>query len=231
MPTSAWCDECKNWVWVRADGCCAPAGHPAAVLRGHYEAEMPAGATLDQADQFGVGELPAEVDTFNWGAFIMLPLWSLVHGAWQLVLMWIGVLIAPLIGSFALGLIAGALRLEWGGWLVIAPALLGEAAVLAARLYAALNAGRLTWQNDAGRIAAGKRRPRSSVAKYRADQRTWVKVAIVVAVVVTPASSYATYVQWDTGFGMGLTGAALTGGAFLVEMLIGYIVYRMRREA
>ena len=231
MPTSAWCDECKTWVWVGPDGCCATAGHPAAVLRGHYEAEMPDGAVIELPDQFGVGELPSAVDAFNWGAFIMLPLWSLVHGTWQLVLMWVGVLVTPLIASFALGLIVGALRLSWGGWAMVATALLGEAIVLAARLYAALNGGRLTWENDARRIAAGKRRPRSSVSKYLVGQRTWVKVAIAVAVVSTPISSYATYVQWDTGFGMGLTGAALSGGAFLVEILIGYIVYRMRKEA
>lgn len=231
MPTSAWCDECKSWVWVGPDGGCASGGHPASALRGHYEAELPSGVQPDMSDQFGVGDVPAEVNSFNWGAFIVVPLWALVHGAWQVVLMWIGVLAVPFMVSFALGVIVVALGGRLEGPVLIVATLLGEAVIFAMRLYAAMNGGRIAWENDRKRLATGRRKPRSSVAKYLADQRTWMLAGFIIAGVFTPISSYTTYLQWRDQFGMGLVGAALTGGVFLVEIALGYIVYRMRKEA
>lgn len=42
MPKAGWCAECRDYVWVGADGGCSH-GHGRPSLRGLYEAATPAG--------------------------------------------------------------------------------------------------------------------------------------------------------------------------------------------
>ncbi|MHB1342654.1 MAG: hypothetical protein ACYC77_03680 [Coriobacteriia bacterium] len=235
MAKAAWCAECGDWAYVRSDGCCV-AGHPASSLRGHYETpDVPGpavGAPTVDLPQFGVGDMPAEVARFNWGAFCLTGIWGIAHGAWPLVGLWVAALVVPFALSFSVGVAVGALGMQFTLSMVIGLAVLGEAFVLAVRLWAALNADRLAWTNDARRFAAGQRTsPRSSVPKYIADQRTWGRAGLFILAVITPFMTVNTYLAMDAQWNAGPLGVALSGGLIALEVFIGYMVQRTRKEA
>jgi len=108
-------------------------------------------------------EYPAGLPRFNWGAFLMPPIWGVAHGQWA------GVFFLP-----AWAFVDNVLRGEsaFGGWTTI----LGWGMVvvtLGLQVGFALNADRVAWR---------KRRVDLTLEVYLRRQRYWALASAVMAV-------------------------------------------------
>lgn len=106
-------------------------------------------------------ELPAELRRFNWGAFLIAPIWGVANGQWP------GVFFLP-VWAFVDNVLRGPQRfgvwqaaLGWGMALV----------TLALQAGYALMADRLNWARSRGAL---------DVAPYLRRQRIWAIVGVLV---------------------------------------------------
>lgn len=119
---------------------------------------------------FGAGEMPPELNQFNWGALLLPMLWSVVYGVWPIFMLWMLGFIAPYVLVSLIGL---------GGQDAVASAAVGITVVaqLVATiisLYIGMNATRLLWRKEQMRLQlVPNASPRFSVAKFMARQRLW----------------------------------------------------------
>ncbi len=97
---------------------------------------------------------PEGLPRFNWGAFLMPPIWGVAHGQWA------GVFFLP-----AWAFVDNVLRAEraFGVWSVVLGVLM-VLATLGLQLAFARNADRVAWRRAAGRI---------DLATYLRNQRRW----------------------------------------------------------
>ena len=194
MARTGWCRECGEWVWLDEGGAC-PNGHGSECVEAVHEGPVAEGE--DSApDAFGVGDMPASLDRFNWGAFFLMPLWGIVYGSsavlgWWLVGMTVTLLIASLIGeTSSASAIAGASSAS-------------SVVEVGIRLWAGMNANRWLWKRDRMRMEAlPGLRPRFSVTRFSARQMNW----LIAGAIVTAFSI--------VGLGM----LALSGDAVAVDM-------------
>lgn len=177
MPQAGWCRECGEWVWVDEQGGCQH-GHGPECVDGIHEQADPSSPDELEARAFGSGEMPDELNRFNWGAFLLPVVWGVVYGSWQIVGVWALALMAPLLLA---SLVGGASSLLSN---VILLSVASEIAAGVARLWAGANANRMLWRRDAMRLQVlTSARPRFTVERYKARQRLWtIWGAVIVGV-------------------------------------------------
>ena len=174
MPRAGWCRECGEWVWVDEAGGCQN-GHGPECIGGVYEAEEKLPGIEPAEPGFGAGELPHDLNRFNWGAFFMPLFWSVGFGAWSVLWLWMimatsPIVIVAIVGSFGEDVLAQNLLLVT----VIAEVVAG-----AIRLWIGANANRLLWTRERLRLEFVEgARPRFSAVKFAARQRTWASVGV-----------------------------------------------------
>lgn len=168
MPRAGWCRECDEWVWVDGEDRCQH-GHGAECVDGVHEQPDP--ATLQRP--FGVGELPRELARFNWGAFLLPPLWGFVYGAWPIILAWLAAIGIPLVI---------ATIVADGGKSALAQASVGlavisEITMALLRLWAGMNANALAWKREVRRLELTPGAPpRTTVETFGSRQVIWVVI-------------------------------------------------------
>lgn len=138
---AGFCSECGKDVWLKDGGGC---------VRGHDP------QSVEVARQV---PLPAELDTFNWGAFFFPVLWPLFKGpaGWAGLFFLIGV-VESMLGE--------VLPVRW--WPLIAAVLAADFAVL---LWYGRNANRLLWVKTPWKV--------DQAALLKA-QRTWGIVGLSI---------------------------------------------------
>lgn len=141
------CIVCNAMVERRADGSC-PRGHAPAAISGNIE--------------LGGGEPLPHLPGFNWGAFLVPPIWGIAHG------MWAGVFFLPL-WAFVDSAIRGAAGRAW--WLQVL-AWLTLAGTLAFQFEFARTANRLVWRRAC---------ERTTLERYLRTERLWA-IGGVIAV-------------------------------------------------
>ncbi len=207
MPRTGWCRECEKWVWVDEQGACTN-GHPAESVEAVHEAvPQPVGPVL------GEGEMPRELERFNWGAFWLPQIWGIVHGAWPLVGMW-------LLGASASLFAASAVPTEGTGVLralVLATTVTSFIEALV-RLWAGTKANRLVWNRQARLIGMpGSAVPRTPVSRYKQGQRRWAAAGAILVVGTTVALMPEVQKTWSE-YGAGTAGVAL-GATWIVAQV------------
>jgi len=197
MPRSGWCRECGEWVWVDDEGGCQH-GHSAEAVSRIHDAdpqspptlgdgptgdvaardEAPAAPPADDAiplslGAFGVGDFPARLERFNWGAFLLPALWGVVYGVWPIVGLWFAAAFAPLFLSIVFGV-------SQAGGAIVIPSLIAitvvsDAFLAVARLWTGGSANRLYWNREAVRLRVKPgARPKFTLHTYPIRQRLWV---------------------------------------------------------
>ena len=228
MPRAGWCRECREWVWVDAEGAC-PHGHDADAVSHHYEAHPRVAA--ESADGLGRGQMPPEVNRFNWGAFLVPVLWGAGYRVWHLVAIWAFALLVPITLSAIV-----AVGVAGGSGVASASAVIGvtvasDVVVAYIRLWAGANANRLLWERESKRLEADPAaRPRMGVALFLRRQRAWVVWGAIGAVLALAISYPAAVEAWKP---YGLQSAALAEPvAFLAgQILLGlWLARQMRLE-
>lgn len=232
MPRAGWCRECGEWVWTDESGSCQN-GHDAECVERVYEAE-PLPAEMPAEQPFGVGEMPAELDRFNWGAFCMFGVWGIVYGVPQLVLLWASTLLFPL-ALVALASAGGATEGErLSVTAVIISSVLADAFVAFARIWAGANANRLSWARERTRlerlrVANPDVAPRFSVERFRARQRGWAVWGGVILVVGFVATGPALYDSLKI-YGLQIAGLVETYTFVIASVALAFWLARQPRE-
>lgn len=133
--------------------------------------EPPVVAPIDLADLgFGAGEMPHEINQFNWGALLLPLLWSVAYGVWPVFMLWMLGFVTPYVLISLVGL---------AGQAAVASAAVGITVVAqliatAISLYIGMNASRMLWQKESLRLQLiPGASPRFSVAKFIERQRWW----------------------------------------------------------
>lgn len=197
MPRAGWCSECGEWVWVDADGACQR-GHAAdSVSRVHdADPQTPVPADTDflpdrtprrediplSLGAFGVGEFPASLQRFNWGAFLLPAVWGVVYAVWRIVGLWFLAAFAPLFLSIVFGVTQtnGALAIPS----LIAITVVSDAFLAFVRLWTGGNANRMLWEHEAVRLRIKpEARPKFTNQSYVGRQRRWTLWGIAGLVV------------------------------------------------
>lgn len=193
MPRAGWCRECGDWVWVDEEGACVN-GHPAESVSSLYEAEpSPEDAPGEDADDgsaasdsgapvagshgFGVGDMPAALKRFNWGALLLPSIWGIVYGVWPVVSLWLLSLIAPyaIIALVAIGGQEAVLSAATG--ITVVSQIVGAAI----SLYIGANATAMLWRKEQIRLELLPGAvPRFSIDQYLARQKKWIIAGVVV---------------------------------------------------
>lgn len=243
MPRAGWCRECGEWVWVDGEGACQH-GHSPECVSALYDAqpsgdesetgvEIPAGSPAPRRPDsagpapvpgrmVGVGEMPAEVYRFNWGAFLMPGVWGVFYGIWQMIALWLASILAP----FAVVSLGGGDATALPS--LISASVISEAVVGVARLWAGMNANRLYWQREQLRLSViPDATPKFEIGKFLRRQRGW---GIWGAIILAPTIAInvpASYTQWQK-YQMGTTGVMLPLLWLFAEACLGaWLGYRM----
>lgn len=140
--------------------------------------EPPVAAPIDpEVLGFGAGDMPAELNQFNWGALLLPLIWSVAYGVWPVFMLWMAGFITPYILVSLIGL---------GGQAAVASAAVGITVVAqfigtAISLYVGMNATRMLWRKEQIRLElVPGASPRFSVAKFMARQQLWRTFGIAV---------------------------------------------------
>ncbi len=227
MPQTGWCRECGEWVWVDESGAC-PNGHgPDCVEQMHPPDDNPIPEPVSLERPFGVGQMPAELHRFNWGAFFLPQFWGLAYSSWPVMLVWLGVLVSQLLIATVFD--TGSTLASTTA--VISASVISEMLGGAARLWAGLNATALVWKREAFRLEmVPGMAPRFSVERFESRQRVWAIVGAVLIGVLAVASVPVTAVVW-ADYGLTLVGPAMSLVWLGAEILLGFwLNARMRAE-
>lgn len=196
MPRAGWCRECGKWVWVDDVGACQH-GHLAEAVSRVHDADpqdpppsglepapdapfasapepAPAGDAIPlSVGAFGVGEFPASLQRFNWGAFLLPALWGVVYSVWRIVGLWFLAAFAPLFLSIVFGVTQanGALAMPS----LIGITVVSDAFLAFVRVWTGGSANRLFWDREAVRLRTKPdARPKFTNQTYSVRQRVWM---------------------------------------------------------
>lgn len=179
MGRTGWCRECQVWTQVDENGSCAR-GHGADSVDAVHDEASASKQKSSAVGGFGVGEMPRELERFNWGAFFLTPLWGIVYGS-AAVLGWflVGLLFTLFLASFLDPTSALAT--------ITIAATIAAVVEIVIRLWVGVNANRWLWARERARLdaAAGARAPRYDVATYQGKQLKWFVVGAVLVVLST----------------------------------------------
>lgn len=176
---------------------------------------------------FGVGEMPAEIYRFNWGAFFLPQFWGLVYGSLPILLVWLGALLSPVI--------LASLFSTGDDWVpasvLVGVSVVSEIIAGSARLWAGVNATRLLWKRDATRLElVPGLRPRFSVERFVSRQRVWGVAGAALMGIFTAVGIPLTASLWAE-YGLTFVGPLMTVVWFGAEVLLGiWLDVRMRAE-
>lgn len=125
---------------------------------------------LSAEPRIGEGVIPERLNRLNVGAFLLAPLWALMHGIWPWFFAFLGVVGFNVVGWFAVsGLLGGSLvaRILWQ--------VVGQGLGLALSGTFAFRANRLVWEEEHRRIYS-QPSPQAPdlVTKFERDQRNWL---------------------------------------------------------
>lgn len=228
MPNAGWCRECGEWVWVDEDGGCQH-GHGPECVADVYDA-TPA------AHERGVGEgdMPAEFNTFNWGAFLLPFFWGLAYGVWPVVTLWLVALMTPIV----LAIFAGS-----GGESSLEASLVGITVISeivsgVIRLYIGSSANRLFWTREQLRLQVVEDSlPRVSMNRFLGRQRIWIIVGWVFMAASIAGVAVIALLGGESGtalrdqLGVTQIDAGLSIVWLLAEVLLGvWLAWKMRQD-
>ena len=207
MPRAGWCSECGDWVWVDETDTCQN-GHPAESVTRIHDAQpqtpepaesepLPDGKPLPETiplslGAFGVGEIPASLQRFNWGAFLLPALWGVVYNVWAIVGMWFLAAFSPLFLAIVFGVTQtnGAISTPS----LIAITVVSDALISFVRVWAGGSANRLFWDREAIRLRTKpSARPKFTTQTYPLRQRPWAvwgTVGLLGGIAFTAVSNY-----------------------------------------
>jgi hypothetical protein len=212
MPRAGWCHECGEWVWLDPEGAC-PDGHGPECIVHEYDAEPTPDSDAppfpikleheheaeESTDTHGVGEgpMPASMIRFNWGAFMVPAVWSMVYGVWPVLLAWItGALMLPLVLAIVAGMAnptSDAKAIVPVAW-ILRITVFTEAAAAFVRLWAGVRANELYWARETRRLSANPVAvAKVGTEKFLKRQRAWAiwgAVGLVVAALLTGPMNY-----------------------------------------
>jgi len=179
MPLAGWCRECGEWVWVDDEGACQN-GHGPECVGGVYDA-TPQELGEPQVDVlgFGSGEMPAELNRFNWGALLLPSVWGITFGVWPIVSLWLLSFMTPFVLVSLVGI---------GGEGAVDSAAVGITVVsqiigAAISLYIGSTATAMLWRKERMRLELIEgSTPRFSVQRFVARQRLWKAFGIGLTV-------------------------------------------------
>lgn len=152
---------------------------------------------------FGVGEMPAEVARFNWGAFALPLFWAIAYGAWPITGLWLLSLAAPLFLSAVLGIDPTHGPVQ---------ALLGVSAVSEifngiVRLWAGANGNAVAWKREQLRLKLVETaEPRFAISRFLSRQRIWRIAGLVILMAALVGTVYLNAAAWST-YGLTVYGA------------------------
>lgn len=225
MPRAGWCRECGEWVWVDEGDACQH-GHGSECVENIHEQEAPAEVIPAYV---GVGEMPLELNRFNWGAFCLPLFWGAVYGSWPVMAAWMLALASPLVVSSLFGQTGASAQAASA---VIAATVVSEVVAGAARIWAGVNANRLVWRRETRRLdfVQGSK-PRFTVARFSSRQRIWALWGLVIVGVGTVASAPFTEPTWRE-YGLSYVGASMPVMWLAAEIVLGrWLDVRMRADA
>lgn len=226
MPRAGWCRECGAWVWVTGNGGC-PQGHAPDSVSHHYDSEPR--AVVEIAEPFGEGPMPALVQRFNWGAFLIPALWGVAYGTWTLVALWAIALLVPLVLSVMAGMTNGIAGVSASTAVGVTVA--SDALIAFIRLWSGANANRLYWQRESRRMDADPHaRPRIGVGRFLKRQQLWVLWGAVGALLASALMLPSAIELWKP-FGLGWAAVAEPAVFFGAQIVLGgWLAHRMRVE-
>jgi hypothetical protein len=233
MPQAGWCRECRDWVWVDKDGGCRN-GHDASCVGGIYETSEVPGAAVAVTEQFGVGEMPPELDRFNWGAFLLPLPWGVWYTLWPVVSLWMVMALTPLVLALLVSLTGEEQLVSSALGITIVSEVIGGVI----RLWIGVSATRMLWARESLRLRVVERaQPRLSSDRYRSRQKKWTIAGIVVNVLGLAGLALLTFsnnpstVQLRTQQGIRPLDAGLSAFWLVVEVgLALWLASRMQTE-
>lgn len=184
---------------------------------------------MPQAERpFGSGEMIAELNRFNWGAFLLPVVWALAYGSWQVLGAWLVAVSSPVL----ITMLAGADQLSASVSALVAATVASEVVSGLARLWAGANANRFLWSRERLRqeviVGSG---PRFTVETFVHKQRRWTiwgGIAVgVMAVATIPVAS----VVWSE-YELTYVGAIVPIVWLVAEVVLGvWLDRKMQMEA
>lgn len=221
MPRAGWCRECRRWVWVNENDECQ-FGHSADCVESVHEVE--------QAPQrkVGDGDFPAELDRFNWGAYLLPVVWGAVYGVWPLIGAW-G--LALLSSMFLYGLVPAVNEVpEVRGFIM---ASIGVSMVVSAvRLWAGYRANRLMWKRNVivAQLSETLSARRPTLQRFEERQIMWARIGWIVLIAGTVAMMPVVYEAWEP-YGLGAVGVAREIVWLIAEVgAAWWLAIKMREE-
>jgi len=177
MPRAGWCRECGEWVWVDEDGGCQN-GHGPECVGGVYDASpQELGEPLPMQRGFGGGDMPPELNRFNWGALLLPSIWGITFGVWPVVSLWLLSFMTPFVLVSLVGL-AGQDAVDSAA---VGITVISQVIGAVISLYIGANATRMLWRKEQVRLEfVEDSQPRFSVERYLARQRLWVGFGIAL---------------------------------------------------
>lgn len=179
MPRAGWCRECGEWVWVDEEGACQN-GHDPECVGGIYDASPQDVATSPPVTRdFGEGEMPPELNRFNWGALFMPAIWGVAFGVWPVVSLWLLSFMTPFVLVSLVGLAGeGAVQRSAVGITTFS-----QVVSTAISLYIGTHATSMLWRKEHARLELVEgATPRFSVERYLGRQKLWTAFGIALTV-------------------------------------------------
>ncbi len=219
LSRTGWCRECGERVQVDEHGSCQN-GHGAECLDAVQEA-------VPVQSGFGVGDMPRELQQFNWGAFTLPLFWALAYGAWPIVSLWLLSLAVPLLLASMAGVDGAAPPLST----IVGIAIVAEVLSGIVRLWAGLNGNRTAWQRERRRLELSESvEPRFTVERFEGRQRTWARFGWPVLVAAAFGTAYVNAAAWAQ-YDLSLAGAAEPFVWLTAQILLGlWLASKARQE-
>ena len=250
MPRAGWCRECGEWVWVDPEGAC-PAGHGPECISHEYDAR-PTDGDSDSAplpptpappapapepdsritDGVGEGPIPASMQRFNWGAFMIPVVWGVVYGVWPVVFASIATsTIIPLVLAFlASAFIPGATSDNIPVQVLLGIVVVSDAASSFVRLWVGASGNRLFWRREFRRLDADPAAvARISTGRFLSRQRLWTVWGAVGVVLLLGVSAPGAYELWKPN-GLGWAAVAEPVVFLLAQLALAVWLSRAMRH-
>lgn len=233
MPRAGWCRECGEWVWVDEEGACQN-GHGPECVGGIYDATPQELGVAGPQRDFGSGEMPPELNRFNWAAMLLPSIWGIAYGAWPVVSLWLITFITPFVLVTIVGFGGTDAVATWAVGITVISQLVG--AIIS--LYIGMNATAILWRKEHARLEIIEGSvPRFSIERYLTRQRLWIAFGVgitlmsVAGLAIIGLASGEVADQVREQMGVSRIDAA---GAFVwlaAEVLLGlWLSYKMRKE-
>lgn len=175
---------------------------------------------------FGVGEFPAELNRFSWGAFLLPFFWGIANNSWPVLTAWVVGTTSPLLIASMMGVDSKTPVVTS----LIAAEVLSEIVSGIARLWAGANAYRLLWRRDSLLSEIGRPPKRGAIGAFLAKQRTWTIVGAIAMSLVAVGSIPIAADFWKD-YGLRYAGPAISTGWLMAEVLLGmWLGKQMRAE-